>query len=133
MTQLSMGAQDNGRFDLMFYCIWLFTVFLKLALIFYLFTRNLGFIVNTRNNYLTSGLCAALWYALSAFVLKNENVTYLFFTGPVKYALCPVAFIMPMLLYFAALAKYKPNYPEALMKKEKSYGRKKPEKQRTTA
>lgn len=119
MTQLSMGAQDNGRFDLMFYCIWLFTVFLKLALIFYFFTRNLGFIVGTRNNYLTSPICAAVWYAVSAFVLRNENVSYLFFTSAVKYALCPVAFVMPMLLYITALLKYRPNYPETLMKKEK--------------
>lgn len=134
MTQLSMGAQDNGRFDLMFYCIWLFTVFLKLALIFYFFTRNLGFIVGTRNNYLTSPICAAVWYAVSAFVLKNENVSYLFFTSAVKYALCPVAFVMPMLLYITALLKYRPNYPETLMKKEKKPdGRKKPEEQRTPA
>ena len=134
MTQLSMGAQDNGRFDLMFYCIWLFTVFLKLALIFYFFTRNLGFIVGTRNNYLTSLICAAVWYAVSAFVLKNENVSYLFFTSAVKYALCPVAFVMPMLLYITAMLKYRPNYPETLMKKEKKPdGRKKPEEQRTPA
>lgn len=134
MTQLSMGAQDNGRFDLMFYCIWLFTVFLKLALIFYFFTRNLGFIVATRNNYLTSPICAAVWYAVSAFVLRNENVSYLFFTSAVKYALCPVAFVMPMLLYITALLKYRPNYPETLMKKEKKPdGRKKPEEQRTPA
>lgn len=134
MTQLSMGAQDNGRFDLMFYCIWLFTVFLKLALIFYFFTRNLGFIVGTRNNYLTSPICAAVWYAVSAFVLRNENVSYLFFTSAVKYALCPVAFVMPMLLYITALLKYRPNYPETLMKKEKKPdGRKKPEEQRTPA
>ena len=134
MTQLSMGAQDNGRFVLMFYCIWLFTVFLKLALIFYFFTRNLGFIVATRNNYLTSPICAAVWYAVSAFVLRNENVSYLFFTSAVKYALCPVAFVMPMLLYITALLKYRPNYPETLMKKEKKPdGRKKPEEQRTPA
>ncbi len=134
MTQLSMGAQDNGRFDLMFYCIWLFTVFLKLALIFYFFTRNLGFIVGTRNNYLTSPICAAVWYAVSAFVLRNENVSYLFFTSAVKYALCPVAFVMPMLLYITALLKYRPNYPETLMKKEKKPdGRKKSEEQRTPA
>ena len=134
MTQLSMGAQDNGRFDLMFYCIWLFTVFLKLALIFYFFTRNLGFIVGTRNNYLMSPICAAVWYAVSAFVLRNENVSYLFFTSAVKYALCPVAFVMPMLLYITALLKYRPNYPETLMKKEKKPdGRKKPEEQRTPA
>lgn len=134
MTQLSMGAQDNGRFDLMFYCIWLFTVFLKLALIFYFFTRNLGFIVGTRNNYLMSPICAAVWYAVSAFVLRNENVSYLFFTSAVKYALCPVAFVMPMLLYITALLKYRPNYPETLMKKEKKPdGRKKPEEQRTSA
>lgn len=134
MTQLSMGAQDNGRFDLMFYCIWLFTVFLKLALIFYFFTRNLGFIVGTRNNYLTSPICAAVWYAVSAFVLRNENVSYLFFTSAVKYALCPVAFVMPMLLYITALLKYRPNYPETLIKKEKKPdGRKKPEEQRTPA
>lgn len=134
MTQLSMGAQDNGRFDLMFYCIWLFTVFLKLALIFYFFTRNLGFIVGTRNNYLTSPICAAVWYAVSAFVLRNENVSYLFFTSAVKYALCPIAFVMPMLLYITALLKYRPNYPETLMKKEKKPdGRKKSEEQRTPA
>ena len=134
MTQLSMGAQDNGRFDLMFYCIWLFTVFLKLALIFYFFTRNLGFIVGTRNNYLMSPICAAVWYAVSAFVLRNENVSYLFFTSAVKYALCPVAFVMPMLLYITALLKYRPNYPETLMKKEKKPdGRKKSEEQRTPA
>ena len=134
MTQLSMGAQDNGRFDLMFYCIWLFTVFLKLALIFYFFTPNLGIIVGTRNNYLMSPICAAVWYAVSAFVLRNENVSYLFFTSAVKYALCPVAFVMPMLLYITALLKYRPNYPETLMKKEKKPdGRKKPEEQRTPA
>lgn len=110
MTQFSLGSQDYGRFDLLFYCIWLFTVFIKLAVVFYFLTRNIGFIVGSRNNYVIAILTAVMYYALSQFVFNNENTVFVACTGVLKYIVCPPAMIMPFVIYFTALFKYKPNY-----------------------
>lgn len=132
MTQFSLGSQDYGRFDLLFYCIWLFTVFFKLAVIFYFLTRNIGFIVGSRNNYVISIITAVAFYIIGQFFLKNNNLVYTFCTGPAKYVVCPMAMLLPLLLYVISLIKYKPNYhsPEGLMiGKEKKSGSKKSQKQ----
>ncbi len=110
MTQFSLGSQDYGRFDLLFYCVWLFTVLIKLAVVFYFLTRNIGFIVGSRNNYVIAIICAVAYYFLSQFFLKNENTVFEVCTGVLKYIVCPPAMIMPFVVYVTALIKYKPNY-----------------------
>lgn len=119
MTQFSFGAQTYGRFDLLFYCVWLLSVFLKLAAVFYFLTRNVGFIVRSRNNYVTGISCAAILYVLGEFVLSNENVVYAFFTGAVKYVTFPAAIILPLALLVICLIKYRPNYRKKDKKERK--------------
>lgn len=138
MTQFSLGAHDYGRFDLLFYCVWMLSVFMKLALIFYFLTRNVSFVINSRNNYLIAACCAVAIYVISEFFLENENTVFLVCTGVVKYIVCPPAFIMPGLLLLLSLIKYKPNYhsPGLLNGKdfkEKKNGFKNSEKQNQTA
>ena len=138
MTQFSLGAHDYGRFDLLFYCVWMLSVFMKLALIFYFLTRNVSFVINSRNNYVIVACCAVAIYVISEFFLENENTVFLVCTGVVKYIVCPPAFIMPGLLLLLSLIKYKPNYhsPGLLNGKdfkEKKNGFKNSEKQNQTA
>lgn len=138
MTQFSLGAHDYGRFDLLFYCVWMLSVFMKLALIFYFLTRNVSFVINSRNNYVIAVSCAVALYVISEFFLENENTVFLVCTGVMKYIVCPPAFIMPGLLLLLSVIKYKPNYhtPKLLNGKEikeKKNGFKNSEKQNQTA
>ena len=138
MTQFSLGAHDYGRFDLLFYCVWMLSVFMKLALIFYFLTRNVSFVINSRNNYVIAVSCAVALYVISEFFLENENTVFLVCTGVMKYIVCPLAFIMPGLLLLLSVIKYKPNYhtPKLLNGKEikeKKNGFKNSEKQNQTA
>lgn len=109
MTQFSIGTQDFGRFDLIVYCVWLFSVFIKLALVFYVFTRNLSFVTGIKNNFVSAVITAVVFYILSVIVVSNENVMYLVATGPIKWAACPLAFAMPLIVFVCALIKYRPN------------------------
>ena len=138
MTQFSLGAHDYGRFDLLFYCVWMLSVFMKLALIFYFLTRNVSFVINSRHNYVIAVSCAVALYVISEFFLENENTVFLVCTGVMKYIVCPPAFIMPGLLLLLSVIKYKPNYhtPKLLNGKEikeKKNGFKNSEKQNQTA
>ena len=133
MTQFSLNSQDYGRFDLLFYCIWLFSVFMKLAIVFYFLTRNVSFIVGSRNNYLISACCAVAIYFLSTFLLSNENVVFLVCTGIARYIVIPPAVVMPFFLLILTFIKYKPNYHRPSMLKggetEGRNGRKNSKKQ----
>ncbi len=110
MTQFSIGAQDYGRFDLLFYCVWMLSVFIKMATVFYFITRNVGFVVGSRNNYAIAVATAVVVYVLTAFVMDNENVAFEVCTGWIKYVLCPPAILMPTALVVMSLIKYEPNY-----------------------
>lgn len=133
MTQFSLNSQDYGRFDLLFYCIWLFSVIMKLAIVFYFLTRNVSFIVGSRNNYLISACCAVAIYFLSTFLLSNENVVFLVCTGIARYIVIPPAVVMPFFLLILTFIKYKPNYHRPSMLKggetEGRNGRKNSKKQ----
>ncbi len=117
MTQLTLGAQDYGRFDLLFYCVWLFSVFIKIGMLFTFAVRNLRFIVGKGNNELYSIILALFIYAVSVFVFANEESAYLFATSWIKYLLFPPAFLLPIISLVLSLIKYKPNYHKIEVKK----------------
>ena len=106
MTQYSVGGNDFGRFDYIVYCFWLFSVFIKLSLIFYVCARNVSFIVSRKNNLIISLLLGALVYVLTSFVLRNENVTYSLCTSGFKYFLMPAEFLFPLVIFTLARIKY---------------------------
>lgn len=110
MTQFSLGSQDYGRYDLLFYCVWMFSVFISLAFVFRVLTRSVEFIVKAKKHYFVSIICALILYILSSFVLNNENIVYRVMTEIPKYVVCPLAVALPVLLVVASLVKYKSNY-----------------------
>ena len=110
MTQFSLGSQDYGRYDLLFYCVWMFSVFISLAFVFRVLTRSVEFIVKAKKHYFVSIICAVILYILSSFVLNNENIVYRVMTETPKYVVCPLAVALPVLLAVASLVKYKSNY-----------------------
>lgn len=131
MSQFSMGSQDYGRFDLIFYCVWLLSVFIKLATVFMLAERSVEFIAGGGNRYVITLCCVAALYILSEFVLGNQNTLFQFATGAAKYVVVPPAVIAPLLLYVTALVKYKPN--RASKKGERKDEDKNSEEQDTSA
>lgn len=110
MTQFSLGSQDYGRFDLLFYCVWLFSVFISLALVFRALTRSVEFVIAKKRHTIVSAVCVIVLYIVSAFVLRNENTVYNVMTTWIKYLAYPVAALLPFVVLLAALIKYKPNY-----------------------
>lgn len=116
MTQLSLGSQEYGRFDLLFYCIWLLSVFIKFSALFTLIVRSTRFIVTKGSDHLHALVCALALYIVCVFVFNNEESVFLFATSPVKYFLYPVVYALPLFLTVASLIKYKPNYHDLPLK-----------------
>lgn len=106
MTQYSIGSNDFGRFDYIVYCFWLLSVFLKVALIFYVCVRNVTYITNKKNNLITSLCIAVVVYVLTSFVLRNENSTYELCTSALKYVLLPAEFLLPLFTFISSRLKF---------------------------
>lgn len=94
MTQFSLSAQDYGRFDLLFFCVWMFSVLITLCTSFTFLTRITASVTGRRRSYPIIMACVLVLYVLSSFVFSNDNVVYVTMTGVLKYIVCPV----PMLL-----------------------------------
>lgn len=109
MTQLSLGSQDYGRFDLLFYCVWIFSVFLKLGIVFCLITQCAGFLFGSGRKYLLSILSAGVVFVITTFIVKNEEISYIFATGMVRYFCFPIGYAMPAITLICAVIAYKPN------------------------
>lgn len=109
MTQLSLGSQDYGRFDLLFYCVWIFSVFLKLGIVFCLITQSVSFLFSTDRKYLVSIIMAAVVFVITTFFIKNEEVSYLFATGAVRYFVFPAGYLTPAIAFACGRIAYKPN------------------------
>lgn len=109
MTQLSLGSQDYGRFDLLFYCVWIFSVFLKLGIVFCLITQSASFLFSTDRKYLVSIASAAVVFVITTFFIKNEEISYIFATGMIRYFCFPIGYFMPLVTFVCGRAAYKPN------------------------
>lgn len=109
MTQLSLGSQDYGRFDLLFYCVWIFSVFLKLGVVFCLITQSVGFISGTDKKHVVAISVAAVMFVITTFIVKNEEVSYIFATGAVRYVCFPIGYLTPVIAFICGRAAYKPN------------------------
>ncbi len=117
MTQLTLGTQDYGRFDLLFYCVWLFSVFIKLGMIFAFAVKNMRFIVGKGSKEIYAIILSVLIYIVSVFVFSNEESAYLFAVSWVKYLFFPPAFLLPLVTFIVSIIKYKPNYHKIEEKK----------------
>ncbi len=118
MTQYSLGSHDYGRFDYLIYCQWMFAVLIKVVLIFYTVTRNVSFVVGKKNNLVTSLVVAGALYVTTVFVLKNENVTYLLCSGPVKYVFLAAEFLLPLFLFVCARVRFARATPSPVLQEE---------------
>lgn len=116
LTQLSLGSQDYGRFDLLFYCVWLFSVLIKLAVSFIFTVKSARFIVPAGSERLTTVILALALYFVIAVILNNEETTFLLATSAVRYFLCPVVYLYPLLTVITAFVIYKPNYHDLMNK-----------------
>ena len=119
MTQLSLGSQEYGRFDLLFYCIWLLSVFIKFSALFTLIVRSIKFIVVKGSDHLYACICALALYVVCVFVFNNEESVFLFATGIAKFFIFPVAYVLPLFLMVSAFIKYKSNYHDLPLKSDK--------------
>jgi hypothetical protein len=121
MTQFSLGSQDYGRFDLLFYCVWLFSVFIALAMVFRALTRSVEYVIGktSRNHLLVTTIVAIILYITITFVLKNENTVYEFMTSAIKYVVYFPTVMLPTITLISSVIKYKPNR-HLLTKKEKA-------------
>ncbi len=106
MTQLSLGSQDYGRFDLLFYCVWLFGVLITLGLYFRLITRSVAFVVAREESFAIAAICAVVLYAITAFVVKNAEAATTFATSLVGRAFYPIgALAVPLALVCERVGK----------------------------
>ncbi len=97
MTQFSLSSQDYGRFDLLFFCAWMFSVIITLAVSFAFFTRSAQVVTGGKRNIVVL-VCCVIIYIISSFILSNENVVYITMTGAVKYFLTPLPALIPIVL-----------------------------------
>ena len=116
LSQLSLGSQDYGRFDLLFYCVWMFSVLIKLAECFSLSQVSARAIVGRGSKKTIASILAIILYVFVAIILNNEETTYLFAVGPIRYVLCPVVYFYPLLTLVFAVVKYKSNYQNLMQK-----------------
>lgn len=107
----SASSYAFGRYDLIIFSVWIFTLFIQLALVFYLFTRNLKYIFGARSNNLVSILGAAFVYVMIVFVFPEEHPLYYFCVMPlVRFSALFNHYLVPLFAFIvAAVLKIKQN------------------------
>lgn len=111
LSQYGFGTSEMGRFDILIYCVWLMGIYFYVALDFYALTRNIGFMIKKEKSYTWIALVSLLIiYILSVFIFNGGDLLFKFFTGSAKYALCPLIYGLPFILFVMCRIKYKPNY-----------------------
>jgi spore germination protein KB len=105
MLLYSPSSYVYGRFDILIFSIWVFTLFIQAGLIFYLLTRNIKYITGANGNKLISGISAAVLYIIVVFIFHDEHDLYRFclhfprlFTVFNNYAVPLLIFILALIL-----------------------------------
>ena len=107
LTQLSLGSQDYGRFDLLFYCVWLLSVLIKLSATFILSVKCAHSTIKIGGKDKKALILAIALYFLVAIVFNNEETTFLYATSVVRYLFYAPIYLFPLLTLVCALVKSK--------------------------
>ena len=94
----------------------MFSVLIKLAVCFSLSQVSARAIVGRGSKKTIASILAIILYVFVAIILNNEETTYLFAVGPIRYVLCPVVYFYPLLTLVFAVVKYKSNYQNLMQK-----------------
>lgn len=107
ISNLSLFSTSHtyGRFDLLIFTIWIITVFIEAMLLFYMVTRNIGYIFESEKYPLISAVAAVILYIITVFVFKSDQVLYTFATGFMVYVTLFFEFFMPVFVLIIALVK----------------------------
>ncbi len=107
LTQYDLGSQEFGRFDLLLYSVWLFGVFIKMAMNFYFCLRSVAFIINKPSYYVIGAMLSAIAYVLSVFVFPTLSSVYMLSTTTwIKCIFAFMEYLMPVVLLIAASVRY---------------------------
>ena len=120
LTQLSLGSQDYGRFDLLFYCIWLLSVLIKLASTFILSVKCAHHTIKVGVEGKKAIALSVILYGLVAIAFNNEETAFLYATSLVRYIFYPSIYLLPLLTLICALIKYQPNYHKVKNNEQKA-------------
>lgn len=108
LTQYNLGSQEYGRFDLIIYSVWLFGVFLKMAMNFYFGIRCIAFLVNSTKYKLIGAVQSVVIYILGVFIFPSVTAIYsLAAVDWVKYLFCFTEYLMPVVTLIAATIRYR--------------------------
>ena len=107
MTQYSLGSHDYGRFDYIIYCFWMLAVIVKIILNFYVLSQNFRYVSQKSSQFIIPLIVFVVVYALTTFVLNNENSVYQMATGIARIVFLPAEFLFPIFVFLLALVKYK--------------------------
>lgn len=108
LTQYDLGSQEFGRFDLLLYSVWLFGVFIKMAMNFYFCLRSIAFIINRPAYYIIGAVVAVLAYVFSIFVFPTLSSVYMLSTTAwIKCIFAFMEYLMPVILLIAASIRYR--------------------------
>ena len=113
MTQFSLSSQDYGRFDLLFFCMWMFSVLITLALSFIFLNQSLTAVVGKRRKTAVNIISVLALYVLASFFLENGNIVFIVMTGIVKYILCPLPAIVPIVALIKSVVRKKNEEKES--------------------
>lgn len=107
MTQYSIGSQSYGRFDIIIFSVWIISVFINMAIVFYTITRHITFIIGKKNKLWITAATIIIIYIMSIFVFPNENVLYNFAMKQMRIGAGITQFLMPISLALIAIFKKK--------------------------
>lgn len=107
----SASSYIFGRFDLIIFSVWIFTLFIQLALVFYLFTRNLKYIFDVKGNSIVSIISAVFVYIMIVFIFREEHPLYYFCVLPiVRVSALFNHYLVPVFVFIvAAVLKARQN------------------------
>ncbi|MCL2675634.1 MAG: spore germination protein [Firmicutes bacterium] len=104
MLFYSATSYMMGRFDLILFSVWIFTLFIQFALVFYFLTRNLKYIFGANGNRLVSLAGAIVVFTMATFIFTEEYPLYYFCTQPiVRFAALFNNYLVPLFVFLIAV------------------------------
>lgn len=119
MTQFGLGTQQFGRFDVILFCIWLFSTLLYVTLVFYILLHCVLTLFSVKKHpwAVRLGLIVAIYF-ISVFLFNTNDRVLMVGISALRYAIWPVL-LLPPAAYVTAVVKYKPNKLDFIKNKNK--------------
>lgn len=105
LTQITLAGFNLGRLDIIIFGIWLISVLIKGALVFFIVARSAEYVVGLKNTKYMGFILAGVTYILLVFVFPNE---ILFRDLLISYLSIPtliVQYSIPILMIIGAVKK----------------------------